>query len=217
VCGPCRPSPWSDSKPLPSVHTHPGYHISVTKAPDHAPDQGAQTPSKTQRKRQMHALQALGEQLVALSAERLRAIALPPALRDAVEQAQGIKAHEGRRRQLQYIGKLMRAVDAAPIEQALLELTEGSRQATQLHHAAEQWRSRLLAQPELIDQWPVPLQAARREQLLAALAAARAELAAGAPGRRYRELFRRVREALSATQPSDADGALPSSDNDHDA
>ncbi|OGA20916.1 MAG: hypothetical protein A3I02_00715 [Betaproteobacteria bacterium RIFCSPLOWO2_02_FULL_67_26] len=79
-------------------------------------------PSKTQRKKQVHALQDLGAELVELSAEQLAAIELPESLRDAVEAARRITARGARRRQLQYIGKLMRRVDAGPIRAALAAL-----------------------------------------------------------------------------------------------
>ena len=73
--------------------------------------------SKTKKKEQSHALQKLGAALVDLSKERLATMALPEALREAIREAQRITAHEGRRRQMQYIGKLMRDVDPAPIQE----------------------------------------------------------------------------------------------------
>jgi ribosome-associated protein len=71
-------------------------------------------PSKSQLKREMTALQDLGEELVELSRERLAKIDMPERLRDAILDAQRITKHEARRRQMQYIGKIMRDVDAAP-------------------------------------------------------------------------------------------------------
>lgn len=76
-------------------------------------------PSKTRRKQDMVALQDVGAALVALSAERLAAIDLPDFLRDAVAEARRITGFEARRRQLQYVGKLMRRVDAGPIRAQL--------------------------------------------------------------------------------------------------
>src|SRR5574340_1648840 len=87
----------------------------------------------------MQALQALGEALAMLSAERLAAIAMPDALRDAIAQSQRIRSHAARRRQLQYIGKQMRAVDEAPLRAALAESRRGSaRDTLRLHAAIEQ-------------------------------------------------------------------------------
>src|ERR1700740_84915 len=76
-------------------------------------------PSKTRRKQAMHALQELGERLLALPLERWQQLALPEALGDALALARTITAREARRRQLQYIGRLMRQVDAEAIERAL--------------------------------------------------------------------------------------------------
>ena len=82
---------------------------------DESPDINEQ-PSKSQLKREAEAQQRLGEQLVALDAKQLRQFALPEQLLDAVLTAQKIKQHGGRKRQLQYIGKLMRQIDTAPIK-----------------------------------------------------------------------------------------------------
>src|SRR5258706_7534973 len=76
-------------------------------------------PSKTELKRVMHELQALGERLIGLNPEQLAAIALPENLYEAVEQARRITKHEARRRQLQYIGRLLRHVDPEPILEEL--------------------------------------------------------------------------------------------------
>ncbi len=76
-------------------------------------------PSKTQRKKAMHELQSLGERLVALNAEQLARVELPELLREAVQEAARVKGHESRRRQMQYIGRLMRSVDPEPLERAL--------------------------------------------------------------------------------------------------
>ena len=81
-------------------------------------------PSKSQLKREMHALQELGEQLVALSLDQLKKVPMPDALADAVREAKRMTKHEARRRQMQYVGKLMRNVDPAPIL-AQLEETKG--------------------------------------------------------------------------------------------
>ena len=76
-------------------------------------------PSKSRRKRDMHELQDMGSALVDLSADRLARIDMPDALRNAVQEARRITSHEARRRQMQYIGRLMRDTDAAPIREAL--------------------------------------------------------------------------------------------------
>lgn len=85
----------------------------------HFPDE---KPSKTQRKREMHELQALGESLVALDDDELDRLPIDERLADAVREARGTRSHEGRRRQLQFIGRLMRAVDADALRAALAEI-----------------------------------------------------------------------------------------------
>ncbi|MGH8851286.1 MAG: ribosome biogenesis factor YjgA, partial [Casimicrobiaceae bacterium] len=103
-------------------------------------DDSPQPPSKTRRKAEMHDRQSLGEELVQLSAARLAALALPERLADAVEQTRAITKHEARRRQLQFIGRLMRDVDPAPIR-ARLALWGDAPAAEKARLAAvERWR-----------------------------------------------------------------------------
>ena len=110
----------------------------------HDDDPHPEGPSKSQRKRDSQALQDLGEALVALSPDRLARLELPDVLRSAVLEAQRIHKFGGLRRQKQYIGKLMRDLDAAPI-QAQLDALEGhSRAQTAYLHRLERWRDRLL-------------------------------------------------------------------------
>ena len=104
-------------------------------------------PSKSQRKRDMTALQALGAELVALSADQLDRVELPERLREAIVEARQIKSFEARRRQLQYIGKLMRDVDAEPIRMTLEQWRGSAREATAQQHAVERWRDRLPFEP----------------------------------------------------------------------
>ena len=95
-------------------------------------------PSKSQRKRDSHDLQKLGGELVALGAAQLERIELPERLREAVVFARGLTAHEARRRQMQFIGKLMRTADAAAIRQAVDAARGDSRAAVELMHRCEQ-------------------------------------------------------------------------------
>ncbi|MGH8631123.1 MAG: ribosome biogenesis factor YjgA, partial [Burkholderiales bacterium] len=117
-----------------------------------------QEPSKTQRKREMHALQALGETLAALPLERLAQLDLPEVLRDALMHARQISKWGARRRQMQYIGKLMREVDATAIRNRLdAWQSAAAREASRLHQI-ERWRDRLLenesALGELLERHP---------------------------------------------------------------
>ncbi len=100
--------------------------------------------SKTQKKQEANALQALGTQLTELSEEQLHNIQLPATLLDAILSAQKIHQHGGRKRQLQYIGKLMRDIDPEPVKQAIQEIQlQHKRDSAQLHQI-EDWRDQLL-------------------------------------------------------------------------
>ncbi|MED5421244.1 MAG: ribosome biogenesis factor YjgA, partial [Pseudomonadota bacterium] len=100
-------------------------------------------PSKTARKREFQALQALGEQLILLTDGQLDDIGLEQPLHDAVVAARSIKAHGALRRQKQLIGKLMRKVDAIPIRDAINALGVNDHLTKRIFHDAERWRSRL--------------------------------------------------------------------------
>lgn len=109
----------------------------------------SERPSKSQRKKEMLALQHIGEVLVSLPPSELAQIPLPDSLADAVSEAQKIHDHEGKRRQLQYVGKLMRNVDAAPIEEALAKV-QSKHQATKASfHHIEKWRDKLIAEGDV--------------------------------------------------------------------
>ena len=99
--------------------------------------------SRTQQKNEARALQKLGEQLVALSSEQLAGIELTDELRNAVIEARKIKAHEARRRQLQRIGALMRAIDPQPIQSALENIRLGDHQKNLAFKKIEKWRDEL--------------------------------------------------------------------------
>ncbi len=153
----------------------------------------------------MHALQALGEQLVALNGERLAQVDLPEALREAVAAARQIRSREALRRQLQFIGRLMRAVDPEPIRAQLEAWSGRSRAATAAQHRIERWRERLLADDAALTAFARESPLADLQGLRACVRAVRAEQLAGKPPRHFRALFRLIRDALSAADrgPSD--------------
>lgn len=151
----------------------------------------------------MHALQDLGEALVTLDPKRLAELDLPERLVDAITIARGVRAHEGRRRQMQYIGKLMRTIDAAPVQAALDRWTAGIPADHVRFAAAERWRDELLTDDAAIDRFLAAHPGAERIPLAALVSAARAERGRGGPPHRYRELFRTVR-ALIADGSEDA-------------
>ena len=144
-------------------------------------------PSKTRRKKAVHELQDLGVELVGLSEERLASLDLPERLRDAVVEARRITSHEARRRQLQYIGKLMRGVDAEPIRAALDGWRGQAGRDVVEHKRVETWRERLLAEPErALGELAAEYPRADAQQLRALVLAALRERAAGQPPRRMR-------------------------------
>lgn len=154
--------------------------------------------SKSQLKRESQALQALGEELVRLPPQKLSTIPLPDNLAEAIRMARTIKAHGGFKRQLQYIGKLMRQIDADPIEQAMQEIRESSVQATAKLHRLEQWRERLIdegddALAKLLDEHP----GADRQRLRQLIRNAQKEKQLNKPPKAARELFRYLRELLN--------------------
>ena len=158
--------------------------------------------SKTRRKQAVHALQALGEELVELKEEQLAAVEMPERLRDAVMAARGITSHEARRRQLQYIGKIMRNVDPAPIRAALDVWRSQASSHTAAHQRAESWRERLLdddaALSALLQEYPQ----ADARHLRALMSAALRERESNRPPRSYRELFQALRSLIEEKRDS---------------
>jgi ribosome-associated protein len=155
--------------------------------------QDEEKPSKTQRKREMHELQELGARLVELNPGQLDEIGLPEDLRDAIEFAQRTTKHEARRRQLQYIGKLMRSVDPAPIREKLKIWDGISVEHTAKQHRVERWRDRLIEDESAVEELLRAHPGIDARHLRALARKARAERAAGSPPRAYRELFRALR------------------------
>ncbi|MGH8660369.1 MAG: ribosome biogenesis factor YjgA [Burkholderiales bacterium] len=160
-------------------------------------------PSKTQRKREVHELQALGEALVALNAEQLARIELPERLRDAVMEARRITAFEAKRRQLQYIGKLMRGVEAGPIRAALDAALAQSRSEAAAHRHIEGWRGRLLADPGALKELLAEYPSVDARRLRALTLAAVRERAEGRPPRAFHELFQALRALIGRSVSGD--------------
>ena len=170
-------------------------HVGAPDAPvadAHAHDD---TPSKSARKRASHALQSLGERIVELSPEKTAQLLLPERLVEAIEQARRIRAHEGRRRQLQYIGRLMRDVDGVAVAARLDALQAPHRVAVALQHAAEDWRDRILADPSVLAAFVADHPAAEAQRLRQLSRSAQRDPQAPRP---RREMYRALLEALTA-------------------
>ena len=150
--------------------------------------------SKTQRKREMHELQALGAALVELAPSLLERIELPEPLSAAVREAHRISSHEGRRRHMQYIGKLMRSVDPEPIRAALGELEGSAAAARARHRRVEQWRDRLIGDDDALTEFAREQPNADLQALRTLIRNARREIAAKSEPHAQRALFRVLRE-----------------------
>jgi ribosome-associated protein len=174
-------------------------------------DDVPQAPSKSERKRAMHDLQELGEALIDLDPGRLAALDLPERLADAIAQARGITKHEGRRRQLQFVGKLMRDVDAAPIKAALMEWQRGSNAARARFARLEHWRDRVLAEPDGLAHFLAAYPDADHATLAALVNDARAERSRGLPPHKSRALFRALMRIVDEVNQSAADATSDSS------
>ncbi len=161
-------------------------------------------PSRSQRKRDSAALQRLGEELLALSAPALETMPLSADLREAVAEWQRLRSHESRRRQLQFIGRLMREEpDPEAIRAALAELQDKQAAEAYRFQHLEAWRDALLtASPEqrarLCADYALPQE--KIPEILDLAAKARNERDNGRPPRAYRALFRLLREIESAKE-----------------
>lgn len=166
----------------------------------HYGDADDDTPSKTALKSQSTAMQKLGLELSELSADRLAAVDLPEALRDAIQTYQRTKSHEGRRRQLQYVGKLMRGADEAPLREAVASAKLGSAKDTLLLHETERWREALVRDDEALTRWMSEHPETDAQHLRSLVRAARRDHAAMTPEQRqpksFRELFQLLRPMI---------------------
>ena len=154
-------------------------------------------PSKTRLKQASHELQALGEAVVALPDARLDGLAISETLLDAIRQFKKTKTFEGRRRQMQYIGKLMRNNDVASIRQAVTDMQFGRAKDSLALHQAERWRAELLADDEAATRWINAHPETDAQQLRSLVRAARKDAALlpeKRSGRAFRELFQFIKE-----------------------
>jgi ribosome-associated protein len=165
-------------------------------------------PSKSQLKREMTALQKLGAELIAEPRDRVKRVPMPEDVRDAILACQLIKDHEGRRRQLQYVGKKMRSLEEheiAAIQKTLDSWRGLSKADTAALHALERRRDKLLvddgALTALLAQYPE----LNAQQLRTLIRNARKEQAENKPPKAYREIFQILKQLQSASSPQTAD------------
>jgi ribosome-associated protein len=171
---------------------------------------GGDEPSKTDLKRESAELQKLGEALLTLRADLMERLQLPEKLAEAVAQARRITNFEGKRRQMQFLGKLMRGLDEhtlQAIRDALQEQQQGSAGEALALHLTEQWRDRLIASEDAFGEWLNAYPATDTQQLRALIRQARKDAQpdqdavskglAPRRGRAYREIFQLVKEQLA--------------------
>ncbi|EGI78118.1 ribosome biogenesis factor YjgA [Hylemonella gracilis] len=172
--------------------------------------------SRTDLKRESTELQKLGEALLTLRADLLNRLDLPDKLLDALTELQRITNFEGRRRQSQFVGKLMRQLPPETLEAARAALTEQhlpSAQETALLHTAEQWREQLIADDAALARWMSDFPDTDSQQLRALVRQARKDAVPADPaaisqgkaprqGRAYRELFQLLRAQLAGAVAS---------------
>jgi len=173
---------------------------------------GTMDQSRTDLKRESAELQKLGTELLDLRADLLARLALPDKLQDALLDAKRITNFEGKRRQMQFIGKLMRQLEPEVIDavkQALNEQANGSAADNLIFHQAEIWRDRLIADDDAAAQWITLYPGFDSQQLRALIRQARKDAKPSKPGalprhgRAYREIFQLVREQVGAIPPHD--------------
>lgn len=160
-------------------------------------------PSKTQLKQQSHDLQKLGQALGELSDDQFNRTDMPEALRDALLLYRRTRSHEGKRRQLQYVGKLMRSVDEVPLREAVARAELGSAEQALALHEVERWRAELIAGDDAMTRWLAAHPDTDSQQLRSLVRAARRDTVAlrveDRQPRAVRDLFQFIKPFL---QPS---------------
>ncbi|WP_319780439.1 ribosome biogenesis factor YjgA [Maridesulfovibrio sp.] len=152
-------------------------------------------PSRSQKKRDMTALQNMAEKLMTLGPELVKKCGLPDYFIEEVLDAMAIKSHEAKRRKTQYIGKLIREVDPQPLIDFLEDIETGNKADNMKFHALEQWRTRLIegdfsVLDEILEQHPQ----ADRQRISQLARNARKEKEKSKPPKSARALFKTLRE-----------------------
>lgn len=168
--------------------------------------------SKTKLKAEADAQQAIGKKLIDLSKDKLIKLDLPEALFDAVMEAKRLTANGAVRRQLQYLGRLMRDVDCAPIVEQLQAWEGKNVQENARFHTMERWRSRLIAEPLALQEFLAKFPQADIQQLRTLIRNAQREEAAQKPPKSSREIFKLIRELSENSNSESLDIEVPNSE-----
>ncbi|ONC20708.1 hypothetical protein AQ913_17660 [Burkholderia pseudomallei] len=191
--------------------------IQPIEHPGEDADHGYDRPSKSQLKRDMHALQELGAALVELPKDAFKRMPMPEDLADAVREARRITDHEGKRRQLQYVGRVMRSLstDETAALRAALDAQRGVNKAeTARLHWIERTREQLLANDDALTAFVREHPSADVQEGRTLIRNARKEAQQGKPPRYFRELFQWIKTASGSA--SDAPDLSPDADDDDD-
>ena len=171
-------------------------------------EQEYERPSKSQLKREMTGLQKLGQELIDQARDRVKRVPMPEDVRDAILECQKIKDHEGRRRQLQFVGKKMRTLDEAEV--ALIQKTidswkGASKSETATMHALERRRDKLLASDTAVTELMAEHPEIDAQQLRTMIRNARKEQAESKPPKAYREIFQLLKELSKTSAAGNVD------------
>jgi ribosome-associated protein len=183
-------------------------------------EQEYERPSKSEMKRQSDALQKMGETLVEAARDRVKRVPMPEDVRDAILECQQITNHEGRRRQMQFVGKKMRTLDeteVAEIQKAIDSWKGASKSETAAMHALERRRDKLLADDKALTVLLEENPELDVQQLRTLIRNARKEQAENKPPKAYREIFqilKQVEGKKKQTATDDADNADDSEQDD---
>jgi ribosome-associated protein len=197
----------------------------VNAEPAEKIDYSGLPPSKSQVKREATALQELGERLIKLSRGKLVQLPLPEVLLEAILEAQRITAHEGKRRQLQYVGKLMRHVHADPIRAKMAEWDGETQSSVDAYHRLERWRDRLIDSDDHFTAFMNANPEGDAQQLRALIRSARKEqaynrdlLPGNEPQRKaYRSLFQEIKRLVEGDDYVEPGSVKDEDDEDDDA
>ena len=157
--------------------------------------------SKTRRKREMLDLQKVGAELIDLSEFQINNLLLDEKLKNAVLEAKRIKSHGAKKRQMLYVGRLMRETDAAPIREQLEAINGSSARLTAAHRRLEAWREKLLADDAALSEFAAAFPGSDVQALRTLIRNTRKEQKEAKPPRSFRELFRLIKEC-SSSNPS---------------
>lgn len=181
-------------------------------------DNGYDRPSKSQLKREMHALQELGVELVALPKDALKRMPMPESLDDAVRAARRITDHEGKRRQMQYVGKVMRGLldeETAALREALDKYKGVNKAETARLHWIERTREKLLADDAALTEFIRQHPAVDPQEGRTLIRNARREQEQSRPPKSFRELFQWIKD-VSTQGAGEADDARDDEDREDD-